>query len=1248
AAWLHLWLAQTALGQDQHPQAALEELAWVRHFAQPTWSVYGLALYDTGLALYEEGRYAEAAALFHRLVAGKPALHGVDLRDAALLYRECRACYGYHASHAKAGIPEPAYLDPWCGASGLALCFGRWGLPTSKAYVAKVCKVTGRGSSLADLVAGARRVGLHAYPLAVHTEQVLMALPKPLIAFVEHDHFIGVVGADKRGVEYVCSDCGPWPGGKVHVSWKQWALLEPSAYLAVVRPGSAQEVGLLALLEGRVEVASRYLGRVWQSSPPPPGGGGSGGANPINPNGTLRCGYSPASPQPPCDCNTPQHPGSGQAGPVGAGGRPPVQAMALGGPSQNDPVDLATGEEEYGPEEDLRVYNPVGPSVVWAREYESLRGYDPTYEYDDFGYGWTQSYNLGVYDPSTRLNPQLVAGQSGQIGLSGSDAPASGLQWDIVYQGKTVASSSSPNGWSVSFGYGMASVGVPSSAAGGINYELRTLQSPPYGGGSATAFSGYFDVLVPGSIPQGMTVTQTLTGSDHPASGLQWDILLNGQTVATSSAPNGWQVAFVNYATISLTVSPYAVVGGGYEVRTNIPASGASSAFFSVVATHAQPSAGTKYLYFPNGSRIRLSAPSVPTASNPVVVCQVEAGHAYLVSWVYDTNSPFGHYVIEDGGRTQWVTTGPAAIGSGYGWYCTVLSQEIDPSGNAINFVYSGYGPSGFPLLSAITDKNNQVLLSITRQNNGTGNIWYVSDRYGRSVYYHESYYASQNVPAGNPQGWMELDHVSQIVSSGSGNPPDKEVYGYANFSDGEGSETVAFLHTISVPSPTGSGMSTATITYSSLGSVSSLVDANGNTTTFSAVDGSHSKVVVTNASGTVVASYVAGFDNHMSQTSLTNGSGVVVWNAVYADPNDPLRPSEVQDGNGYATGGANGKGTWLYTWDVYGNCLSATNPYGTVTSYTYSYTNFGLGELVKIQEGNKGPITLSYAEPSGYITGITTSAPGSVGGGSRVSYSFSYDALGNLVKEVGPGNNATATEVKTFNYTSDPTYNYSQAEGLHEPLTVTDTLGHVTHFRYDARGNRIAEIDALGNETDISYNLADQLVQILFPASGMTGSGRASLVNVYLYVGGLKSAEQQYNESGVLVWQVSYSYGPEGEVRSRSGSTQPVQQSYDGAYRLVGVTDGNGHTTQFVYNASGYLAKVVYPNANGPYDTVQLTSYDADGNVLQRIDGRGITTNYSYTDPESHLTDVQYPADAGRNVHLSWDGYGRLVGMTD
>ncbi|HLH80938.1 MAG TPA: hypothetical protein VKV29_11735, partial [Chthonomonas sp.] len=47
AAWLHLWLAQTALGQDQHPQAALEELAWVRHFAQPTWSVYGLALYDT-------------------------------------------------------------------------------------------------------------------------------------------------------------------------------------------------------------------------------------------------------------------------------------------------------------------------------------------------------------------------------------------------------------------------------------------------------------------------------------------------------------------------------------------------------------------------------------------------------------------------------------------------------------------------------------------------------------------------------------------------------------------------------------------------------------------------------------------------------------------------------------------------------------------------------------------------------------------------------------------------------------------------------------------------------------------------------------------------------------------------------------------------------------------------------------------------------------------------------------------------
>jgi RHS repeat-associated protein len=64
--------------------------------------------------------------------------------------------------------------------------------------------------------------------------------------------------------------------------------------------------------------------------------------------------------------------------------------------------------------------------------------------------------------------------------------------------------------------------------------------------------------------------------------------------------------------------------------------------------------------------------------------------------------------------------------------------------------------------------------------------------------------------------------------------------------------------------------------------------------------------------------------------------------------------------------------------------------------------------------------------------------------------------------------------------------------------------------------------------------------------------------------------------------------------------------------------------------------------------EVTQFTSYDNDGNLLQRVDGNGVTTNYIYNDSESLLTDIQYPATTSFNVHFTYDSYGRRSGMTD
>lgn len=77
-----------------------------------------------------------------------------------------------------------------------------------------------------------------------------------------------------------------------------------------------------------------------------------------------------------------------------------------------------------------------------------------------------------------------------------------------------------------------------------------------------------------------------------------------------------------------------------------------------------------------------------------------------------------------------------------------------------------------------------------------------------------------------------------------------------------------------------------------------------------------------------------------------------------------------------------------------------------------------------------------------------------------------------------------------------------SQSAAVGRPLTATDPLSHVTHFRYDSRGNNTVIVDALGIETDVAYKLADQVTQVTLPATGENGTGNSYTLKTYSGVG--------------------------------------------------------------------------------------------------------------------------------------------------
>lgn len=605
-------------------------------------------------------------------------------------------------------------------------------------------------------------------------------------------------------------------------------------------------------------------------------------------------------------------------------------------------------------------------------------------------------------------------------------------------------------------------------------------------------------------------------------------------------------------------------------------------------------------LNYPNGAKETLTPQlnsGVPTGNFTTV-----AGAPYFVTGV--AGSPTGTWqsiTVTWKDQTKWKFT--QLSGTTY-----PLNQITNRTGQSINFSWNSTRR-----LTQVSDAStSNVLLTLTY--NSSGRLATATDIYAREITYTFSA-DSSTAPSG-------LQTVSQVVTSGTSNPPVRWTYAYNANSGFQ-------LNTGTVPSPTGSGNSTATINYDTIGRVASLVDANGNQRIYTYNTGT-TQIQVKDASNNTALSWTQKFNTSNLDTGITDAANHSTTIA-YTDSSNPLKPTSKTDRNGHVT---------TYTYDSFGNVLTVTTPRSVTRTYTWSYTNFALGRLTSIQEGTKPATTITYYEPSGLVNTITQPAPNNGTGTTTTTYT--YDSMGNVLTVVAPGNDATSTITTTFNYTTDGSY--SQAAKVGQPLTITDNLNHVTHLRYDSQGRSTSVADAIGNETVFNYNLLGQLLTTSFPATGQTGTGNSHTTNAYLYVGGPLTTTTFYDESNTQVRQVTHTYGPEGESLSISGSTEPVTNTYDALYRLKTLKDGNNNTTTYGYNNIGLLSSVTMPGS----EVTQFTSYDNDGNLLQRIDGNNVTTNYVYNDAESLLTDIQYPATTSLNVHFTYDSYGRRSGMTD
>lgn len=245
-----IWLGEVALAKDEEPEIAITHFEKAISLTRVNTIVHGLAAYDRAMALFYEGAYRQSLDAFKNVLSPKNHLTGFDRRTCALWLRHASACTGYHEERAKIGIIEPTRIDPLCAAAAFATCLRSLKADYSKKTVLANIRHNGEGSNLQDVIDAAHKMGMQAHSVS-SDDAGLIALPKPLVAYVEHDHFVSLVRADKKGISYLCSDCGPWPGGRINLTWKQWHKMEATAYVAITPKDSILDNALTQLADGK-------------------------------------------------------------------------------------------------------------------------------------------------------------------------------------------------------------------------------------------------------------------------------------------------------------------------------------------------------------------------------------------------------------------------------------------------------------------------------------------------------------------------------------------------------------------------------------------------------------------------------------------------------------------------------------------------------------------------------------------------------------------------------------------------------------------------------------------------------------------------------------------------------------------------------------------------------------------------------------------------------------------------------------
>lgn len=249
--------------------------------------------------------------------------------------------------------------------------------------------------------------------------------------------------------------------------------------------------------------------------------------------------------------------------------------------------------------------------------------------------------------------------------------------------------------------------------------------------------------------------------------------------------------------------------------------------------------------------------------------------------------------------------------------------------------------------------------------------------------------------------------------------------------------------------------------------------------------------------------------------------------------------------------------------------------------------------------------------------------------------YNYGYDANNNLIT-VKDANNGTAS----FTYDS-----------VHQMLNVVNPLGNtIVNNTYDGSSKVITQKDAYNEVTSIVYN---------FPNAGdatVTNPDNSQIVAHHdnyirktseidelgftkLFDYDVNSNEDSFtNENNQIETRLFDKYG--NLLSDTLPGSKITEASYNYFNSPTQVKDANGNQKIFYHNSiNNNLDSIRYPD-----NSLQVFSYNSEGELIQSVDGNGNATTYTYSGAGDLLSTKTF---AGIK-QFTYDDAGRTVSETD